>query len=350
MRCRNELRFLLSELNLAPVSPAFVRNQLVKLDIVDRLHPLIPPALAQLLFAILCSVAAILVRWLIDMVAPGAGPFGMIMPFVLVATLFGRWQSGLATHLFLVCHSWYYILPIVGSFAFENPADGPRIAVNFLAGVAIVGLGELFRRSVRTAVEDREMLIREIDHRVANNFSSILSMLRLQRSRVDNAAVRDALDTASGRVESYARAHQSLYRDGASNQRVDMPNYLGDLCAALESVLSEVSGAAIRCWIDDIALPRDQAVTLGLIVNEVATNSAKHAFGGSREGLISVKLDHCDSQIVLSVSDNGTGMTQTERPGGLGMSLITALAKQAGAEVECESGAEGTSSRFVMEG
>jgi len=335
---------------LATAGSTTVRRQLVRLDIVDRLHPLIPPLLAQLLFAVLCSISAILLRSLIDMVAPGAGPFGMIMPFVLVATLFGRWQSGLTAHALLVGHAWYYVLPVVGSFAFDASGSGPRIAVNFLAGLAIVGLGELFRRSVRAAVEDREMLIREIDHRVANNFSSILSMLRLQRSRVDDVAVRNALDTASGRVESYARAHQSLYRDGSSDERVDMPSYLGDLCAALESVLSEVSGAAIRCWIDDVALPRDQAVTLGLIVNEVATNSAKHAFGKSREGLISVKLDHRDSQIVLSVSDNGSGMAQTERPGGLGMSLITALAKQAGAEVERESGPEGTSFRFVMEG
>ncbi len=315
---------------------------------VDRLHPLIPPLLAQLLFAIMCGISAIALRSLIDMVAPGAGPFGMIMPFVLVATLFGRWQSGLAAHVLLVGHAWYYVLPAAGSFAFDDPSSGPRIVVNFLAGLAIVGLGEMFRRSVRAAVEDREMLIREIDHRVANNFGSILAMLRLQHSRVDNPAVRDALDTASGRVESYARAHQSLYRDGASDQRVDMPSYLGDLCAALESVLSEVSGANIRCWIDDIALPRDQAVTLGLIVNEVATNSAKHAFGDSKCGLISVKLDREPGRIVLSVVDNGAGMKQTDRSGGLGMSLINALAKQAGAEVERKSSSNGTCFSFVM--
>lgn len=317
---------------------------------VDRLHPLVPPLLAQLLFAILCSISAIALRSLIDMIAPGAGPLGMIMPFVLVATLFGRWQSGLTAHVLLVGHAWFYVLPKVGSFAFDDAGSGARIAVNFLAGLAIVGLGELFRRSVRSAVEDREMLISEIDHRVANNFGSILAMLRLQRSRVDDAAVRDALDTASGRVESYARAHQSLYRDGTSDERVDMPSYLGDLCAALESVLSEVSGADIRCWADDIALPRDQAVTLGLIVNEVATNSAKHAFGQSKSGLISVKLDHEGDRIVLSVSDNGSGMHRSERPGGLGMSLINALAKQAGAEVERESSADGTRFRFVVEG
>lgn len=335
---------------MAPANPPSVRRQLVRLDIVDRLHPLIPPLLAQLFFAILCSISAIALRSLIDMVTPGAGPFGMIMPFVLVATLFGRWQSGLAAHALLVGHAWYYVLPIVDSFAFADSGSGPRIAVNFLAGLAIVGLGELFRRNVRSAVEDREMLIREIDHRVANNFGSILAMLRLQRSRVDDAAVRDALDTASGRVESYARAHQSLYRDGASDERVDMPSYLGDLCGALESVLSEVSGANIRCWADDIALPRDQAVTLGLIVNEVATNSAKHAFGQSKGGLISVKLDNKNDQIVLSVSDNGAGMQRSERPGGLGMSLINALAKQAGAEVERESSADGTCFRFVVGG
>lgn len=334
---------------MVPSRPAAVR-QLVRLDIVDRLHPLFPSLLAQLLFAIVCSAGAIMLRALIDMVTPGAGPFGMIMPFVLVATLFGRWQAGLTTQVVLVGHAWYFVLPVVGSFAFDDPADGPRIAVNVFSGLAIVGLGELFRRSVRGAVEDREMLIREIDHRVANNFGSILAMLRLQRSRVDDAAVRDALDTASGRVESYARAHQSLYRDASSDERVDMPSYLGNLCAALESVLSEVSGADIRCWVDDIALPRDQAVTLGLIVNEVATNSAKHAFTQAKGGLISVKLDDRDGRIVLCVADNGAGMKQVERPGGLGMSLINALAKQAGAEVERESSAAGTSFRFVMEG
>lgn len=311
---------------------------------------LIPPPLAQLLFAVLCSIGAIVLRSLIDMIAPGAGPFGMIMPFVLVATLFGRWQAGLAAHALLVVHAWYYVLPVVGSFAFADAGSGPHIVINFLAGLAIVGLGELFRRDVRSGAENCNLRIREIDHRVANNFGAILAMIRLQRSRVDDPAVRDALDTASGRVESYARAHRSLYRDGSSGERVDMPSYLSNLCAALESVLSEVSGANIRCWIDDIALPRDQAVTLGLIVNEVATNSAKHAFGQSKGGLISVKLDHEKGRIVLCVADNGSGMKRTERPGGLGMSLINALAKQAGAEVERESSAAGTSFRFVMKG
>lgn len=321
------------------------RQRLVKLDVIDRAHPL-PIPVTQILFAIACTAGAIGLRVLIDRLAPGAGPFGLIIPFVLVAALFGRWQAGMLALLLLVAYVWYYVLPVHGSFRFADATDGPRVAINFFSALAVVWLGELFRRSVRSALEDRETLIREIDHRVANNFASILAMLRLQRSRVDNEAVADALDTASGRVESYARAHQSLYRDGANDEYVDMPIYLGDLCAALEPVLNAMSGAHVRCWVDDIQLPRDQAVTLGLIVNEVATNSAKHAFPGRDEGLIKVTLDRGTSGIVLCVADNGTGMKTSERAGSLGMSLIAALAKQAGSEVERESSPGGTCFRF----
>ncbi|NCP11289.1 MAG: histidine kinase [Sphingomonadales bacterium] len=322
----------------------------MRLDMVDRLHGIVSTPFAQIAFGILVSGAAIVVRTLVDAATPGAGPFGLIIPFVLVATLFGRWQAGLVAQILLSLHAWYYVLPISGSFAFAVRDDGPRVAVNLLAGLTVVALGEMFRRAMRGAIDDREALLREVEHRTANNFTSILAMLRIQRGRTDDEAVRAALDTASGRVDSYARANRSLFRDGTGDELVRMQSYLGDLCAGLAPVIAGMSGAQIVCRSDAIVLPRDEAVTLGLLVNEVATNSAKHAFPGRGDGRIEVALTRRGGGIMLCVADNGVGMTRTEREGGMGMPLIEALAKQARVQLERESGPTGTCFRFVSEG
>lgn len=237
------------------------------------------------------------------------------------------------------------MLPIEGSFAIEDPTDGPRIFVNLAAGFFVVALAEMFRRAMRRALADREMLLLELEHRVKNNFASIASVLRLQMSSADRET-QSALQTALGRVESFARAHSFLYHDFDRTGQVNMRAYIGDLCGAISSSLGERRSLRIEHEADPAFLPRDRAIVIGLLINEVATNSAKHAFEGRETGVIRVRFSEDPRAYHLTVADNGHGMSEDRRPGSLGLTLIDALADQARGTIRKETGDAGTSFHF----
>jgi len=172
--------------------------RLTSLDFSDLARP-VPPVLSQILFGVLCSVLAIALRMLTDIWLPGAGPFALTIPLVLVATLFGRWTAGIVCQTIVSLHAWFYVLPIQGSFDFADPTDGPRVFVNLVAGYFVVALAEIFRRAMRHALADREALLLELEHRVKNSFMSIASVLRLQMRNAKDPATQAALQSAIGR-------------------------------------------------------------------------------------------------------------------------------------------------------
>lgn len=324
-----------------------------ELDIPDRLSRYTPVWLSQIGFALTCTVAAYVVRVLVDTVAPGSGPFSLGYAAVLVATLFGRWQSGLVTAGLTSFYAWYFGLPVHGSFAFADPADKPRVVVNILAYLLVIVLAERFRVATRHAVEERDrqiaerdLFLAEFDHRVKNNFAVVTSLLDMQRRRAGESATADALGSALNRVESIARAHRHLYRGDSAPGSVQIDKYLGDLCDALREALLLRGAIRLHCQVDKAAMERDRAVSLGLLVNELVTNAAKHAFTGRREGEIVVAFHAEGSGYRLSVSDNGVGMPKVlpepTRDGGLGQRLIDAFARQAGGDLSTESGPGGT--------
>lgn len=320
--------------------------RLTSLDFPDLARP-VPPVLSQVLFGVLCSVLAILLRMLTDVWLPDAGPFALTIPFVLIAALFGRWIAGLVCQTILCLYAWYYVLPIQGSFAFIDPADGPRVFVNLLTGYFVVLLAEIFRRAVRQTLADREALLLELEHRVKNSFMSIASVLRLQMRNAKDPATQAAFQSAIGRVESYARAYSFLYRrhDGASE--VNMRNYLEELCRALEEAAGQ-GEIAFTCRAAEARLHRDRAIVIGLLVNEVSTNSFKHAFEG-KGGEIRVDFSEAPKEYRLVVADNGKGLGEApSETGGLGLQLIDVLTAQADGRVEIDSADSGTAFRFFF--
>jgi two-component sensor histidine kinase len=320
--------------------------RLTQLDIPDRLSPIMHPVAAQLLFAVFCSAVAIAVRFLTDFWLPGAGPFALTVPAVLVATLFGRWLCGAITQTISSIYAWYFVLPVQGSFEFLTTQDGPRVVVNMAAGFFVVALAEMFRRAVQRALADRDMLMMELEHRVKNNFASISSILRLQQRNAPEEETKAALQTALGRVEQFARAHNHLYRDFNKAGTVNMRAYLGELCSTLSNSLGEGARIRIDSDISAVQMPRDRAITLGLLVNEVVTNSVKHAFTGRKEGRVEVRFSESPEAYLLTVSDNGRGMDGERRSGSLGLNLIEALVRQANGTVETVSSDSGTVVRF----
>lgn len=315
---------------------------IAKIDVIERLSPILPEIPAQISFACVCSFLAIAFRLAIDTAAHGAGPFSTTIPFVLVATLFGRWLSGILcltiTNLFV----WYYVLPPVGSFLFKSPEDSTRVFMNFVSGFVVVALAEIFRRSVKQAMKERDFLLLELEHRVANNFASVASMLRLQIKNAEHPAVIASLQATLGRIQSYATANGLLYRGSAYTGSINMAAFLKELCHELQTSLAKDTHFQIHCNSEPISMPRDRAITMGLLVNEVATNSFKHAFSDRSHGSVNILLTEHTDGMRLVVSDDGTGITSGQRSGSLGQTLINMLAQQAQATVETKSDSGGT--------
>ncbi|WP_299426961.1 sensor histidine kinase [Sphingomonas bacterium] len=179
-----------------------------------------------------------------------------------------------------------------------------------------------------------------------NKFAIVASMLDIQRRRAGDTPAGEALGAAMMRVDSIARAHRHLYRDGERSE-VNVQDYLADLCATLSDALLLRGGVTLHCEADPAPIQRDHAVSIGLVVNELVTNAAKHAFAGRESGTIDVSWKRrAEGGWRLTVADDGVGMPPGPKParrdGGLGQRLIEAFAHQAGGSLNTVSGETGT--------
>lgn len=330
-------------------------RRLGEFDIADSLAPTVPPIIVQIAFGVLCTAASIFARMMLDVVAPAAGPYSLIYPAILISTLYGRWVAGLITLISSFLFAWYFVLPAQNSFEFLDPNDGPRSLINGAAAFVCFGFAEIFRRAVRRAqaerdmeIEARDMLIREIDHRVKNNFTIVASLLDMQGRRQKTKAAQDALATAVSRVHSFAAAHQALYKRDTDLNEVGMADYLEALTSNLSRGLFLPKKVRLVSRLEDAAMERDEAIAVGLVLNEIVTNAAKHAFGPEDTGEILVEFENGDAGWKLTVSDNGRGMPQGKTSSGLGSSLIAAFAEKANGVIAVEPLQPGTRVTLVQ--
>jgi PAS domain S-box-containing protein len=186
--------------------------------------------------------------------------------------------------------------------------------------------------ALRASLEEKESLLKEVHHRVKNNLQVISSLLNLQLRKVKNAEVRSFLRDTQNRIRSMAMLHEILYR---SNNLADVhfPLYLKHLCDHLaRSYDSGARKITLRQEISDIPLDPDQAITAGLIVNELVTNAIKHAFPSGAGGDVIVELRADDEDhLLLRVADNGVGLppdTPPEAEESLGLLLVESLSRQ----------------------
>ena len=179
---------------------------------------------------------------------------------------------------------------------------------------------------LRQALADKDMLLREIDHRVRNSISMVAALLSMQGGGSSSAEVKQALDVASRRLVAIARIHERLYK-GKQLGIVEFGSYLEEICADLRASLRH-GEMTMALQIAHCDLPVDQAVPLGLIANELVTNAFKHC--GDTRAAIAVDLTFSATTLTLTVSDNGQGMPQdySRSTTGLGMRVITMLVRQ----------------------
>ena len=200
-------------------------------------------------------------------------------------------------------------------------------------------------RLLKTLSDQKDTLLSEMSHRVANSLQIIASILLLKARSVQSEETRGHLEDAHRRVMSVAALQQQLIATG-KGEKLDVGTYLKKLCDTLaSSMIGDRRAITIDVVSDVGAVTSEQAVSIGLIVTELAINALKHAFPiDFKTGHIQVKYAVTGSDWTLSIADNGSGMAKNpaDRPVGLGTSIVKALAQQLDAEVKVATSAKGT--------
>lgn len=193
---------------------------------------------------------------------------------------------------------------------------------------------------IEHTLKEKEFLIREIHHRVKNNLQIITSMLSLQISKQEGAENESVLREAKQRISAIALTHQMLYQN-ANLSNIPVNDYIENLVRQIERSLP---GSDIDVLTDlepnDEKVNIDNAIPLGLMINELLTNSFKHAFPNNEKGIISISLRLADNMCIIRFADNGVGLPEnfnfTEQKS-MGMDLIHILAEQLDATLKIES-------------
>ena len=194
-------------------------------------------------------------------------------------------------------------------------------------------------------LEQKEMLLREMQHRIVNSLQIIASILMLKARAVTSDETRQHLQDAHRRVMSVAAVQEHLHASGRADV-IEFAPYLRKLCDSLaQSMIGESNPATIEIVADGGTVVSGDAVSLGLIVTELVINALKYAFpDGSKVATVTVRYETSGADWKLSVSDNGVGRAEKSGPpgkGGLGTSLVKALAQQLEAKVETVSSPDG---------
>jgi two-component sensor histidine kinase len=228
------------------------------------------------------------------------------------------------------------------------PRDFTEDTTDFLTAAAAL-IGTVLRHNARpdeearlvaaaAEAQKRDVLLREMQHRVKNNFQLVLSSISIQKRRHLGPEVHRALDHVASRIHAISLAHDQLAAR-YEGQTVRLSDYIRALCSAIRQQVEEVE-VDVDC--DELELSIDRALPVGLILNETAMNSIKHAFG-PEGGKIKVRLvgGIGYGEAALTVSDNGRG-NRNSNPHGSGLRLIASLARQIGGTINQESTNNGT--------
>jgi PAS domain S-box-containing protein len=194
---------------------------------------------------------------------------------------------------------------------------------------------------IKTSLHEKEVLLKEIHHRVKNNMQVITSLLSLQSKTIKDEQALLVFQDSQNRVKSMALIHETLYQS-KDLSRIDFAEYLQKLVAHVSrSYRIRPEAVRINTNVADVSLPIDTAVPCGLIINELASNSLKYAFPADTRGEVNITFEHANAQYVLRVSDTGVGLPadfDPEKGKSLGMKLVRMLTDQLCGELNCRNG------------
>ncbi len=188
---------------------------------------------------------------------------------------------------------------------------------------------EEYAQEIAKQATTNNVLLQELHHRVKNNLQLMHSLINLQVRRTRQQETKDILKTISGRIHSMSLVHEKLH-SRTTGIEIEMNAYIHSLVTHIERAFaSPTQNTVITCAIEPVKMHPAQAGSIGLIINEVVSNSFKHAFKNEQEGRISIVLIRTEKGSFLEISDNGPGFNKAAMPNdSLGMKLIQSISNQ----------------------
>lgn len=312
-----------------------------------------------LAIAILMSCLAMGARLVMDIFASGIAPYLFIFPAVAGAVLLAGVRSGLMTVVICQALTWYAVVPDRFSLEAKSSGDAVGLLLSTLAELALLWAVASYRSAVDRVAEAQaersetlRLALRELDHRTKNNLQIIQGFLYLKAQKATDPETSRELGAASARIGLIASINSSFARSSMDQSAVALNPYLTAVCEQLEKAICP-EDVHISVTVADVEIDSQRALYLGLIVNELVTNSVKHAFPEGK-GRIEVYLTREHETLVLTVADNGRGKA-ADRPDsrlGLGARLIQMMVRKLKASVQVSSADEltgrGTRYRFEL--
>lgn len=230
----------------------------------------------------------------------------------------------------------------IGDFSSPHPLQNKE---NKLLQAVVRDITERKRNEekIKASLEEKEVLLKEIHHRVKNNLQVISSLLRLQSRYITDPQILEMLQESQNRVQSMALVHEQLYQS-ADLSRIDFADYIHSLTSHLyQAYEGNAKRAKLLINVTPVLLNIDTAVPCGLIINELVSNSLKYAFPGNNMGNIQIDFQNSldnPQEICLTVQDNGIGFPKAidfRNSGTLGLRLVCSLVRQLVGNIELEN-------------
>lgn len=239
-----------------------------------------------------------------------------------------------------------------GFVGLESQQSGKTWSVDIIVLLRMVGdilANALERKQVEeqlnASLKEKEVLLKEIHHRVKNNMQVISSLLNLQSSRIQNQEILDMFKESQDRIRSMSLIHERLYQS-ADLAKIDFSHYIQNLASYLfQSYRIDPEAVILKTDVQDVSLDINKAIPCGLIINELVSNSLKYAFPQFKEkdkkkrekGEIHIQLTSNDGEVTLLVKDNGIGLPEDldiETAHSFGLQLVTTLVAQLNGRIE----------------
>lgn len=224
---------------------------------------------------------------------------------------------------------WFYTLLVIGLVGGGYGFISVRLKI--LERDKLKQLVREQTRSLEESLSEKEVLIKEVHHRVKNNLAVISGLLELQLQTIDDEEARHILGESQLRIHSIAKIHEKLYQN-ENLSSIPFDQYIRDLLEVIEMSVAYENPVELSLQVESVQLNVTQAIPCGLIMNELVTNAYEHAFDKSIEApLIEIRFIRRDSDIIFEVADNGLGLPEDFDLGqlsSLGLSLVDTLTQQ----------------------
>lgn len=207
------------------------------------------------------------------------------------------------------------------------------------------------KNELQNALKEKEMLLKEVHHRVKNNLMIISNLLELQSYYIQDKADLDVFRESKTRADSMALIHERLYQS-TDLKSIDIGDYIRNLAADIfDTYVIDPDQINLMVNVEDIRLDTNTAIPLGLIINELLTNCLKYAFPDDKKGTITIMLNKNDDKFILIIKDDGIGFPSNlnyKNTDSLGLELVNSLTKQIDGNIELNS-ADGTEFRITFD-